>query len=204
MKGIRIYYYLFPSFNRTFWYKIFFLPNIVNTWVNSDWYQNAISKRSNNEIYGKYINQADSILYYDIPEEPVIVEFVNRDKKILNFIASNSKFGFFKYERFLEEINVGDTLNVRFNGNGNEGSFQVFTVAKATNEIFKKEFIKEVSGKTRITEGKNFGFIEDIYIHPSIVAKNKLSNNQSISVKAIQTFNLDKKQWSWKAFEILQ
>ena len=56
------------------------------------------------------------------------------DKKMLNFIASESKFGFFKYERFLKDVKVGDILGVRFQGGSQEGMHQVYTAIKINDE----------------------------------------------------------------------
>ncbi len=69
-----------------------------------------------------------------------IVNAVNKDKKILNFIASEIKFGFFKYERFLKNMEVGDTLKVRFQAGKNQGIYQLYTVTKIIDEDFKKSF----------------------------------------------------------------
>jgi hypothetical protein len=79
----------------------FKIPNDVIGWQSKDWYKNAVAKKSNIDFYKQYIPVAESLLFSDTPEETVIVEFVNSDKKILNFIASETKFGFFKYDRFL-------------------------------------------------------------------------------------------------------
>jgi hypothetical protein len=137
-------------------------------------------------------------LFDDVDEELIIVEFVNTDKKMLNFIASETKFGYFKYERFFSDIKVGDTLKVRFQGGSNEAMHQLYTAIKFNDEVFKNQFLKEVTGKVKITEGKLFGFIVDAFIHPKLVSKYKLVDGQEFSGMIIKSYNQEKKLWSWK------
>lgn len=174
------------------------IPNEVVHWQSQEWYKNASVQRSNIDFYKKYIPEAESLLFYDTPEEMIIIEFVNSDKKILNFIASESKFGYLKYDRFFRDIKIGETLKVRFQGGSNEGMHQLYTAIKLNDETFKKQYLKEVEGQIRIPSGKPFGFMEDIFIHPSLVTKLNLTDGLSYQGKAIKTYNKEKKQWSWK------
>jgi transcription termination factor Rho len=117
---------------------------------------------------------------------------------MLNFIASKSKFGFLKYERFFSEVKVGDTLKVRFQGGSQEGMHQLYTAIKVNDEAFKSQFLKEIVGFIKIPNGKPFGFIEDVFIHPSLVNKYKLTDGLKFTGKAIMSYNQEKNQWGWK------
>lgn len=174
------------------------IPNEVLVWQSQDWYINTGSQKSNIEFYKNYLGQAEGILFSDILEETVVVEFVNSDRKMLNFIASESKYGFFKYDRFLRNVKIGDVLKVRFQSGANEGKYQIYTAAITNDEEFKKQFIKEVEGTVKITDGKSFGFINNIFIHPSMVNKMKLTNGQELKATAIKSYNKEKKVWGWK------
>jgi len=59
-------------------------------------------------------------------------------------------------------------------------------------------YSKEVEGIVRIPEGKPFGFLDDIFIHPSTVSKLQLKNGVVVSGNAIKSYNQEKKQWGWK------
>jgi hypothetical protein len=176
-------------------YKI---PAEVNNWQAMDWYKTAIVAKSNFAFYKTYIPIAEALLFSDVPEESIIVEFVNTDKKILNFIASETKFGFFKYDRFLSDVKVGDTLKVRFQGGSNGGMHQLYTVIKVKDISLMNNFTKDVNSIVRIPEGKSFAFIDDVFIHPSLVVKLKLTDGSTFSGKAIKSYNQEKKQWGWK------
>jgi hypothetical protein len=139
-------------------------------------------------------------LFNDILEESVIVEFVNSDKKILNFIASERKYGFFKYDRFLNNVKIGDTLSVRFQDGQKDGLYHILTLEKIDDKEQKQLFTKAVLGSIKISEGKPFGFIDDIYVHPSFIAKYNLVNGDFIGVDAIKSFNKEKMAWTWKIF----
>jgi len=174
------------------------LPNEVANWQSEEWYKNAIVQKSNFVFYKQYTPIAESLLFSDTQEETVIVEFVNSDKKMLNFIASESKFGYFKFDRFFKDVKVGDILKVRFQGGSNEGIYHIYTAIKVNDDTFKKQFIKEVTGTVKIPSGKSFGFLDDVFIHPSLVSRMKLTDGFQIKGNALKSYNKDKKQWSWK------
>lgn len=176
----------------------FKIPAEVTNWQAMDWYKTAVSSKSNLGFYKVYIPIAEALLFSDVPEESVIVEFVNADKKILNFIASETKFGFLKYDRFFSDVKVGDTLKVRFQGGSNEGMHQLYTAFKVNDDTFKKQFMKEIQGVVQIPSDKPFGFMDDVFIHPSLVTKYKLSDGMQFTGKAIKSYNQEKKQWGWK------
>jgi hypothetical protein len=180
------------------------VPGRVAGWQAQEWYKKASTKPSNLNFYKQHFRITDAILFSDIPEETVIVEFVNSDKKMLNFIASETKFGFFKYDRSIGDVAIGDTLKVRFNGNGAEnGLYQVYTVEKINDEALRKKYLKDVTGKVELPIDKPHGFVNHIFIHPATVKRFNLKNNQEIKAKAISSYQSDRKQWSWKVYEIM-
>jgi hypothetical protein len=176
----------------------FKIPAEVTNWQAMDWYKTAVPNKSNFGFYKTYLPIAEALLFSDVPEESIFVEFVNTDRKILNFIASETKFGFFKYERFFREVKVGDTLKVRFQGGSHEGSHQIYTAIKVNDDAFKQQFMKEVSGVVSKPAGRPFGFMDDVFIHPSLVTKYKLTDGMQFTGKAIKKYNQEKKQWGWK------
>lgn len=181
----------------------FRIPQNVSDWQSQEWYINANTLKSNKNLYNQHKHIADDILFADIPEVTVIVEFVNSDRKILNFIASEESYGFFKYERFLKDVSIGDTLKVRFQSGTAGGLFLVYTASKVEDEDFRKQYFKEVEGMVSIPGGKTFGFLNGVFIHPSMVTKHKLTNGDFLRAYSIKTFNKEKKQWGWKIVEVI-
>lgn len=179
------------------------LPNKIVEWRNTQWFIDAVSTENNRRFYKKHIEIAEEILFQDIKEELVIVEFINKDKHILNFIKDESLHGFFSYKNLKIRLKIGDVLKVRIEAVGNEGFYKAFTLKKADISLQNEcKAIKAVSGKITILEGKNFGFLEDIFISPDIVKKYHLKNLDSINGKALMSYNKGKNKWGWKIFEI--
>jgi len=176
----------------------FAIPHEVANWKNSDWYKKASPNKSNDNFYKTFSSLAEGLLFSDVKEETVIVEFVNNYKKMLNFIGADNKIGFFKYNRFFESVQIGDILSVRFQGGEKDGMHQVYTAVKTQDELFKKAFLKEIQGTVKIPSGKEFGFIDDVFIPPALVKKYQLTHGKPFTGKAIKSYHREKKQIGWK------
>ena len=178
------------------------ISNTLTNWQSAEWYKRATANKSNYDFYKRYTDVADNLLYSDVDEESVLVSFINNDKKMLNFIASEDKQGFFKYDRHLDKVHVGDILRVRFQSGSKDGLHKVFTASKGTDERLKQQFFKEVEGEVRIAEGKEFGFLDDVFLHPTVVSKNNLTAGMTIKGQAMRSFDPKKGQWGWKLIGI--
>jgi transcription termination factor Rho len=93
---------------------------------------------------------------------------------------------------------VGETLMVRFQGGSNEGMHQIYTAIKVNDDGLKKQFVREISGVVKIQEGKSFGFMDDVFIHPSLITKYQLKDGMQFTGTVIKSFHKEKKQWGWK------
>jgi len=182
--------------------KNYRIPDQVNNWTQQEWYQDVSAFDTNMSFYRKYSEIAEDILFHDIQEEKVFVEFVNRDKKIVNFISTENRSGFFKYYKLLKDVKIGSVLSVRFKNKANDGISQVYTAKIIDDPEFKLLFIKDVKGEVKIPPGKSFGFVNDIYIHPKLIVKNSLSDGSVIEGEATKSFNPAKNVWGWKITKI--
>lgn len=180
------------------------IPPKVIEWQNQDWFSNTTIKQSNKDVYRKFARAAETILYADIPEELIFVDFVNKDKKILNFYDNDFQKGFFKYDRFIENINVGDVLSARFEQKEVEQPSIVTTLAKTNDPLFKSKFFKEVESKIQMGANKPYGFLEDVFINPKLVNNYQLSYNQICKISARKSYNKEKGQWQWSAIDITE
>lgn len=176
------------------------IPTQVTQWQSQDWYKNASASKSNADFYKKYIPEAEALLFADKPEETIFVEFVNTDKMMLNFIASESKFGYFKYERFLNDVKVGDILKVRFQDGSPGEIHKIYTAIKTIDDSFKSRFVKEVEGPVSIKQGKinTFGILGDVFISYNQLLKLKLTDGVHLKGTAMMSFNKEKQQWGWR------
>lgn len=177
------------------------LPNQIVQWTEQEWYKSAIAKKDNQDLYSSHIKQAEEILFQDIPEEIIAVEFVNENKSMLNFVKDKRKFGFFNYSGNLTKPQIGELLKVRFNGDGQDGFYKILSAKKADSNV-SSDAMKDFEGTIKVVSPQNFGFIEDIFIEPKIIEKNKLTEGQQVKGRAILSFNKKKNEWGWKAIEI--
>jgi len=177
------------------------LPNQIVQWAEQEWYKSATAKKDNQDLYSNHIKQAEEILFQDIPEEIIAVEFVNENKSMLNFVKDMRKFGFFNYSGNLTKPQIGDVLKVRFNGDGQDGFYKIMTAKKAESNT-KSDSIKDFEGTLKVISPHNFGFIEDIFIEPKNIEESKLTDGQPVKGRAILSFNKKKNEWGWKGIEI--
>jgi hypothetical protein len=180
--------------------------NILNTvkeWQNQEWYQSTQANQDNTELYQKNAPQADEILYEDTPEKNVVVEFVNKHKKVLNFVKDQSFSGFFNYAGYLDKPEIGDILKVRLKQEGNEGYHKVLTLQK-DDETKEHPAITDFQGQIKLKPPHNFGLVISsdngkIFIHSKMVEKNKIEDKTGISGKAVLSYNKKRGEWEWKA-----
>ncbi|MFZ1788572.1 MAG: hypothetical protein WAT92_09680 [Saprospiraceae bacterium] len=177
------------------------VPNQITQWTEQEWFKTAIAKSDNLIFYSSFVKKAEEIFFQAIPEELVVVEFVNENKSMLNFVKNKQKFGFFNYSGHLTLPQIGDILKVRFNGAGQDGFHKILT-AKETDSSLTMDAIKDFEGNLKVISPQNFGFIDDIFVEPNIIQKNKLTGGQSVKGRAILSFNKKKNEWGWKTIEI--
>jgi hypothetical protein len=177
------------------------IPAQVITWTTSPWYETTEDRSNNRKLYAEYADKADEILYLNVPEEIVLVEFVNRNKHMINFVHDESRHGFFKYSGQLKDPQIGDLLKVRLRGNEQTG-FQKLLTVKLVDQNTKIPAIKEFTGNIKVISPANFGFVDDVFLQPDMVRLEDLSDGQLVSGIAVLSYNKKKENWGWKAIEV--
>ena len=177
------------------------IPNAVAEWTEQPWYKSTQVKKDNSPFYRQYLKVAEELLYQDIPEETVAVEFVNSNKNILNFVKDEMKHGFFNFSSLIENPMIGDILKVRFDGDGHEGYFKVLT-AKKMDGNYQCAAMKNFQGTIHIKGPVHFGFVENVFVEPKLILQKNIVQDQHIQGKAILSFNKKKNEWGWKAIQI--
>lgn len=181
------------------------IPNEIVQWTESNWYTEANEISNNKSLYEKHKRKAEELLYSDIPEQFIVVEFVNYNKNMLSFVKDKTLNGFFNYEGLINNPKIGDVLKVRVDAVGNEGFHRALTLDVVDKSLdVDIPSLKEVSGVIRIPENKSFGFIDGIFIPPNLVKSSNLVSGQEVAAKAILSFNKSKNEWSWKGIEIIK
>jgi len=177
------------------------ITNQIAQWQNMPWYEPATIKRDNKEVYNSHLKKAEEILFRDIEEEVIVVEFVNNNKNILNFVKNKNKFGFFNYSDQLNKPEIGDVLKVRFNGEGQNDFFKILSAKKAESNT-ESVALRDFSGILKVITPHMFGFADNVFIDPKTIEDNNLKDRDSLVGKAILSFNKRKNEWGWKAIKI--
>jgi len=177
------------------------IPGKILNWTNQPWYKDAKNIENCQSFCRKYASVANEILFGDIPEELVVVEFVNRDKQILSFVQSKEKQGFFKYDRLIRKVKVGDILRVRLQKTNQEGRYNALTLSVTENDTMSG-VLEGFKGKVTNPLNKQFGFVNNIFISQDIYEKHHLKNGDEISGKAMISFNKNKGIWGWKVIAV--
>ena len=172
------------------------IPSKIQMWQNTEWYKNSKSNSNNNEFYNKFADKAEEILFHDLPEEVVVVEYVNYDKYILNFIKNKDKNGFFKYLGLIDNPQIGDVLDVRFSEDSTDKLYRAMTAKFSVSNSC--EAIKIFSGNIRVIPS-GIGFLEDCFIEKKLIEQFSVKDGDEVRAKAIISFNKSKNEWGWKA-----
>jgi hypothetical protein len=178
------------------------IPSQISQWIENEWYKSATVKKDNSDLYLRNVKKAEEILFQDIQEELIVVEFVNENKNMLSFVKDKQKHGFFNYSGKLTKPQIGDLLKVRFSGAGQDGFYKVLSAENADAKDTSTA-IRDFEGIIKINENGKFGFVEDVFIEPSIITKLNIQNQQKISGTALLSFNKKKNEWGWKAIDVI-
>jgi hypothetical protein len=177
------------------------IPFEITQWSQQEWYTSSQANNDNRTLYSLHSKKAEEILFQDIPEEFVVVEFVNENKSMLNFVKDKKKFGFFNYGGQLNKPQIGDVLRVRFNGPGQDSFYKILTAVK-TEFDEPMDAIKLFEGELKLISPQNFGFVGDVFIEPRTIEIVGWTGGETIKGRAMLSFNKKKNEWGWKAIKI--
>ncbi|WP_420378804.1 tetratricopeptide repeat protein [Gilvibacter sp.] len=171
--------------------------------MDESWYQNTEAAATNDHFYVKYIPLAEDLLFSDIDEIPIAVEFVNRSKRVLNFVHNKDLYGFFSYRNLFIKPTIGQVYIVRMTSRGKDGLFTVHTIREPQQKIdMEIPALKAVSGPVKKNENQSFAFVEGCFISPVHVKQHQLKDGDAVSGQAILSFNKKKQDWGWKLVQI--
>lgn len=75
--------------------------------------------------------------------------------------------------------------------------------AKKVDPNLTSDAIKEFAGALKIISPQGFGFIENVFIEPNFIKEKELTDGQIVKGRAILSFNKKKKEWGWKAINVV-
>lgn len=177
------------------------IPQNITDWGDESWYRQAFVKENNLSMYQSYRPGAEELVFEDIPQRKIVIEAVNYPKKILNFMASDRTCGFFKYEKFLTKVEVGDIFLARIKETRIAGRYNVFNIHRLREKTIPG-ILQTFSGEVIIPEGKPYGFANSMYITPALRQTYDLQHGDIISGTAMISYNKKHEDWGWKIISI--
>jgi hypothetical protein len=177
------------------------IPQSVTDWGDETWYRQAFVKDNNLSMYQSYRSGAEELIFEGIPQRKIVIEAVNHSKKILNFLASDHSRGFFKYEKFLTQVEVGDVFLVRMKETKIAGRYNVFNIRRLREKTIPG-IMQTFSGEVTIPEGKPYGFANSMYITPALCELYNLKHGEIVSGLAMISYNKKHEEWGWKIISI--
>lgn len=179
------------------------VPVEITNWQNEKWFAEAKDLGNNDVFYKSRISEAEVLLFHDVKPVIGIVEFVNKDKKVLNFLVNKEIHGFFKYDGLIHNPSIGEALELRLEKRkGEEDVYYFVLTASKTFELPSHDIKKDFEGTIRKKDDIDYAFVGDIFIEPSIIKELDLTQGSQVKGVAILSYNRKKDAWSWKAIEL--
>lgn len=170
----------------------------IQTRIKEDWYQQTTALPDNRALYQQFQDLAEEILFGDVPEEVIVVDFVNKEKDVLYFVGNQGKHGGLKYGKRLRNVRIGDLILARFSDESRDSMYRAYTLqpaAKETTSDLKRTF----EGTVSIRSGQPFGFVDQVFVDPDMVQKNNLLDGQTLKGTCVLSWNKKREAMTWKA-----
>jgi len=176
------------------------MPPQISNWQKQNWFIETDLVKDVTPFLRERAKKADEILFYDMPEEIIVIEHVNNDKKLISFINENKIQGFFNYESKMNRPKIGEILNVRLKQIGNEGFFHLLTVKDSQSQL-PQNLVRNFNGNIKFTFS-GVAFVDNILIPSYLLDKKDFTSEDLVSGTAIASFNKKRNEWGWKAINI--
>ena len=170
--------------------------------IHSDVYKSAKCNESNIAFYHHYQSLAEELVYGD-DAKLILITFVNRDKQIAHFITIDNKIGFFSYKKVIKRHPMKGEIYKVVWGTIKNQCYIVSWCKKYNDSESNTPFYKQVDGDVDILPNRSFGFVNDYFIPPEIVAKHNLHNGDAIKGIVIKTFDKKKERFGWALHKVL-
>ncbi len=181
------------------------VPYEIQSFTSEKWYNETELMQNNSKFYSNNSEIAEDLVYEDLAKKHVgIIEFINKEKGIAYFLIDKQIKGNFKLKRFKLRFRVADIyeFKIQEQDGENEKFYKVLSIKETTNKT-NPEMIREFNGTLNLN-GKNFGFIDNVFISPDLIANEKLIENKLIKGIAINSFDKKKNKYGWRAIKILE
>ncbi len=171
--------------------------------IGESWYAEAAGKKPSYEL--DYMAITNDLLFADKSEIDAVVSFVNKDKKMATVVYGNKKEGFFKYDRYIKKLNIGDGLKIRVQEISENGFMKLHSIKVSENPI-ASDFCRSVTGSISSNMSMTNYFLqsekESFYIPPTISQRMQLIIGERASATVLYSYNKKKDEWKWTCVKV--
>ncbi|MFN4000341.1 DUF7017 domain-containing protein [Algoriphagus sp.] len=129
----------------------------------------------------------------------VLVDYVNPEKSIVNFVTAAKKKGFGKFDPLPE---VGEIYSLKGKGSG-DGFYKIESLQKAVDAERTMDHLKKiVKGKLRKNQGQAFGFVSGTFVPPGLIQEHQLHVDDSLEGVAVFGPVKGKEEWAWRMVKL--
>ena len=175
----------------------------ANNMTKENWYSEANGQDCNFKM--DYVSITNELLYGDKSETDATVSFVNKDKKVVTVVYGKGKEGFFKYNRFISRLTVGDIIKIRIQEVSADGFMKVYSARVSDNPV-NSDYSKSVSGTVTSNQSMTAYFLkcesDSYYIPFNIADRMNLIVGEPISARVIYSYNKKKTVWGWSCIKV--
>lgn len=171
--------------------------------TQQEWFNTTEASKNNQKYYQSHSESAEVIIWgNDLTS--ILITYVNVDKRIANFITSDDRISYFRYDRLRKfKPQQGDVYNVTLDEFGCNGKPSKVSYFKLNTNKLKSSFYRVVEGGIKRKNNASFAFIDDVFIPQKLVLDNNLQDSETVSVGAFKSYNRKKDSISWVAFELI-
>jgi hypothetical protein len=181
------------------------IDKLLTEMASREWYLKATQASDIKEFYRRNSVLAESFLFAEIKQTPILITYVNKDKGMASFVDAERKGGWFNYLKTKCFKNAyPKENNIYLIRSNNMSSISITTIidAEPTKENkYTEPFIRNYSGSVHITANK-FGFANDVFIPATLLIG--VSDRQEVSGEAVISYDKRQSRWGWKAISINQ
>lgn len=164
-------------------------------------YINAVANQNNFAFYKENVALADQLTFADLAQ-PVLITYVNTEKKIANFITSKDTRGFFSYDRVLQSNPQPNTVyNAAIEKIEGE-RYRLYCGQKVEDPLLSG-FLKPIQGFVKRKPENQFAFVDNIFISPELVKAHNLQDGDAVNAVAVKSFNRKKNEITWAIHQII-
>ena len=180
------------------------IPQEILNMLCESWYTGATGQNPTYII--DYMTITNDLIYSNTPEVEAVVSFVNKNKKMVTVIYGKKKEGFFKYDRFVKNLNNGDRLIIRIQEMSSDGFMKILSL-KISDVTVASDYCKTVTGYVTSNLAMTAFYLisdkESYFIPANIVNnKNRLINGKKASAIVLYSYNKKKEKWMWSCVNL--